>query len=95
MRGATKAEVVKAMNVSGREIKDGLHFISNYSSGERRGSGVVNFLFDHNGRVSVISASIDLPITAGKSVDFIWNAERLPEGCSDLPDTHVQRCDAL
>lgn len=41
MRGATKAEVMKAMNVNGREIERGLHFLSNYSSGQRRGSGDV------------------------------------------------------
>ena len=78
MRGATKAEVVKAMNVSGREISGGLRFISNYSKGERWGSGGVNFTFDDQGRVSVIAASIDLPAMAGKSADFIWSMYAAP-----------------
>jgi hypothetical protein len=95
MRRATKPEVIKAMNVRGREISAGLHFISNYSEGERWGSGDVNFTFDTEGRVSVIVASIDPPGMQGKSVDFIWNADRLPGGCSDFPNTHLQRCDRL
>ena len=78
MRGATKDEVIKAMNVGGREITSGLHFISNYSKGERWGSGDANFTFDAEGRVSVIAASIDPPGMAGKHADFIWNAFASP-----------------
>jgi hypothetical protein len=78
MRGATKPEVLKAMNVGGREINDGLRFLSNYSKGERWGSGSVNFTFDDEGRVSVIVASIDPPNLSGKSVDFIWNTYAAP-----------------
>jgi hypothetical protein len=78
MRGATKQEIIKAMNVGGREIGGGLHFISNYSKGERWGSGNVNFTFDDEGRVSVIVASIDPPNMDGKSVDFIWNVYAAP-----------------
>jgi hypothetical protein len=91
MRGATKAEVVKAMNVSGREMDKGrLHFISNYSRGERWGSGVANFVFDQTGRVSIIFANIDGP--DGTHVDFIWNRDLLPAGCSDLPGTSMKHC---
>jgi hypothetical protein len=79
----------------GREINGGLHFLSNYSRGERWGSGSVNFTFDDEGRVAVIVASIDPPSMAGKSIDFIWNADRLPEGCSDFPSIHMHRCDRL
>jgi len=93
LRRATKAEVIKAMNVSGREIEGGLHFLSNYSSGQRWGSGDVNFLFDHAGRVSVIFASLDPPPNSdGKHADFNWNMELLPDGCSDLPHTSMKHC---
>src|SRR5438309_8404022 len=43
---------------AGRGIDKGLHFLSNYSRGQRWGSGGVNFLFDETGRVSVIFAII-------------------------------------
>lgn len=92
LRRSTKADVIKVMNVAGREIKGGLHFLSNYSSGQRWGSGDVNFLFDNEGRVSVIFASLDPPNSEGKFADFIWNAKLLPDGCSDLPDTSMKRC---
>lgn len=93
LRRATKPEVIKAMNVSGLEFEGGLHFMSNYSSGERWGSGDVNFLFDHAGRVSVISASLDPPPNSdGKNADFIWNMDSLPDGCSDLPHTSMKHC---
>jgi uncharacterized protein len=92
MRGATKSEVVKAMNVVGREIDRGLHFLSNYSRGERWGSGDVNFLFDQTGRVSIIFAMVDPPNSDGKPAEFIWNKELLPAGCSDLPDTSMKHC---
>jgi hypothetical protein len=78
MRGATKTEVLKAMNVKGREIGAGLRFISNYSKGERWGSGTANFTFDDKDRVYVIVASIDPPSNAGKSLDFIWNVYAAP-----------------
>jgi hypothetical protein len=92
LRRATKAEVIKAMNVSGREIERGLHFLSNYSSGQRWGSGDVNFLFDNAGRVSVIFASLTSPNSDEKDADFIWNMELLPDGCSDLPHTSMKHC---
>jgi len=78
MRGVTKPEVLKAMNVGGREIGHGLRFLSNYSKGERWGSGSVNFTFDSEGRVSVIVASVDPPNMSGKSVDFVWNVYAAP-----------------
>jgi hypothetical protein len=80
------------MNVTGREVDKGLHFISNYSSGQRWGSGVVNFVFDETGRVSVIFASIDHPSPDGKHADFIWNKDLEPNGCSDLPGTSLKHC---
>jgi hypothetical protein len=107
MRGTTKAEILKAMNVRGREISGGLRFISNYSKGARWGSGSVNFTFDDSGRVSVIVASIDPPNMAGKSADCIWNMYAAPPlgeeidrstkdfarkpYCSDFPDSPA-RC---
>ncbi len=92
MEGATKDEVVKAMNVNGRDLGGALHYISNYSRGERWGSGFVNFSFNGEGRVSVIYADLDPPNMKGKSAEFIWNAAELPAGCSDLPGTHMKRC---
>lgn len=93
MRGATKAAVMKAMNVKGREIEHGLHFLSMYSQGQRWGSGDVNFLFDQRGMVSVIFASLDPPDSQrGVRADFIWNAVSLPGGCNNLPGTHLQHC---
>jgi hypothetical protein len=78
MRGAAKADVLKAMNVSCREISGGLRFISYYSKGEQSGSGNVNFTFDDQGRVSVIVASVDPPSMVGKSADFIWSMYAAP-----------------
>ena len=91
MRGATKAEVVKAMNVEGREVDKGIHFISNYSRGARWGSGSVNFVFDQTGRVFIIFATIDGPASKGHA-DFIWNKDQRPDGCSDLPGTTMKHC---
>ena len=94
LRYATKADVIKAMNVNGREIEDGerhiLHFLSNYSKGQRTGSGDVNFIFDADGRVSVITASVDRANLEGDTIEFIWNAHHV--GCSDFPGTSMQRC---
>jgi len=92
VRGATRAEVTKAMNVNGREIKRGLHFLSLYSQSQRWGSGDVNFMFDGQGRVSVIDALLDPPGDKGPRAEFIWNANLLPDGCSDSPITHLKRC---
>jgi hypothetical protein len=93
MRGATKAEVAKAMNVAGRDIDHNrLHFLSNYSRGQRWGSGIVNFVFDKTGRVSIIFATVDSPTSESKHAEFIWNAELLPAGCSDLPATSMKHC---
>jgi hypothetical protein len=101
MRNATKPEVVRAMGVEGREVDDaGLHFISNYSKGERWGSGVVNFKFNPEGRATVIFATLDSPTVELENgeveeivhAQFIWNAELEPAGCSDLPNTRMKHC---
>jgi hypothetical protein len=98
MRNATKPEIVRAMGVEGREVDDaGLHFISNYSRGERWGSGVVNFKFNPEGHASVIFANLDRPIAERENEEtgilwFIWNAELEPNGCSDLPNTRMKHC---
>src|ERR1700730_14982024 len=98
MRVATKPEVVKAMGGEGREVEGaGLHFISNYSRGERWGSGIVNFKFNSEGHASVIFANLDRPIAERENEEtgiiwFIWNAELEPNGCSDLPNTHMKHC---
>jgi hypothetical protein len=43
MRGATRSEVLKAMDATGSrfENSDTLHFISNYAYGTREGAGYV------------------------------------------------------
>lgn len=93
MRGATKVDVIKAMNVRGREIDKGLHFTSRYASGLRWGAGDVSFLFDAQGRVSVIEATLDPPNPEEKLVRFKWSADRLPAGCSSLPRTRLKYCE--
>lgn len=98
MPGATKSEVVKAMGGEGREVEGaGLHFISNYSRGERWGSGIVNFIFNSEGHASVIFANLDRPIAERENEEtgilwFVWNAELEPNGCSDLPNTRMKHC---
>jgi hypothetical protein len=96
MRGATRADIVKAMGVEGIEIKQvnaltRLHYVSNYSRGERWGSGDVNYSFDDGGRVTIIHALLTGPSASG-NYEFIWNATSLPAGCSDLPDSSMNHC---
>jgi hypothetical protein len=92
LRGATKDQMQKAMNVKGRGTGNGLHFLSNYSKGQRLGSGDINFTFDDEGHVSIIFGSLDPPGGNGGFSDFIWNKELLPAGCSDRPDSTMKRC---
>lgn len=83
LRGASRADVVRAMNAPGRIIEnEGLHFVSNYDRGLRGLGGDVSFSFN-NGFLSVISAQVDGPPGAPSSVEFIWNAKL--SGCSDFP----------
>jgi hypothetical protein len=97
MRFATRAQIQKAMNAAGREIvngdRAGLHFISNYTRGSQYGSGYINFTFDKDGKVVIMSGYID----SAYGVDppdarFIWNAELLPNGCFDGPNTKMHHC---
>jgi hypothetical protein len=92
LRGATKAEITKAMGVSGLPRKDGrLHFVSNYAKAERGRTGDVDFSFDHGGKVNIIFAIFDSD-SDGLPPEFQWNAELLPGGCSDLPSTTMKHC---
>ena len=96
MRGATRADVVKAMGVEGIEIKQGngltrLHFVSNYSRGKQWGSGDLNYSFDESGKVVIITASLTRPMAA-LNYDFLWNAALLPWGCSNLPSSSMKHC---
>ena len=89
MRGATRAEVLKAMNAAGRPVpNDGLHFISNYARGTKGYGGDVNFFFDDD-KVTAITGEVDGPPSAPGNIEFIWNA-KLP-GCSDFPGSR-NRC---
>jgi hypothetical protein len=95
LRGATREQVRAAMGVEGRPvpIPNTIRFLSNYSKGERIGTGAVNFRFDKDGRADLINGDVDDP--AGHFYDFIWNRELLPNGCSDLPNTRMFRCNNL
>jgi hypothetical protein len=86
MRGASQDEVIKAMGANGRQLLRRLHFISNYSKGEREGGGFVNFTFDQTGHVSIIEANVDHARSEGKPIEFIWNANMSWQPyCSDFP----------
>ena len=76
LRGQTTEAVRKAMKAPGREIENGLHFLSNYSRGEKIGSGDVNLTFK-DGRATVVSASVDSPSKPAQ-FEFIWNAYAAP-----------------
>jgi hypothetical protein len=91
MRGATRTQVLAAMNAGGRPVDGGLHFISNYGMGSRGFSGDANFRFDGNDRVNLITGSID-QAGGASNMEFIWNAEK---GflCSDLPGSRA-RCNS-
>jgi hypothetical protein len=94
LRRATRDEVTKAMGVEGRPFtgekeKNIIHFLSNYARGQNGGDGAINFRFDQSGRVDIIFGAIE---QKGHHYDFIWNAELLPNGCSDLPNTRMARC---
>jgi hypothetical protein len=91
MRGATRAQVIAAMNAGGRPVEGGLHFISNYGMGSRGFFGDVNFKFDTNGRVDIITGFVD-QAGGASGMEFIWNAEK---GflCSDFPKSRT-RCNS-
>jgi hypothetical protein len=86
---ATRSEVVAAMGVEGRALSESektiLHFISNFARGGRGGDGIINFKFDASGHVGVIFGYISRS----------GNAELLPFGCSDLPNTRMRSCKSL
>jgi hypothetical protein len=87
---ATKAEVLLAMNAPGVPDNGGvLHFVSNYALRQRSGAGVVDFHFGPDGRVEVISATVDAP-SGKEGMRFVWNATL--GSCSDFPGS-IQRCD--
>lgn len=75
-RGQTIDSIRKAMKAPGRGIENGLHFLSNYSRGEKTGSGDVNVTFE-DGRVTIVNASVDSPSNSGQ-FEFIWNAYATP-----------------
>lgn len=62
------------MKAPGRGIENGLHFLSNYSRGEK--SGDVNVTFE-DGRAIIVNASVDSPSKVGQS-EFVWNAYATP-----------------
>jgi hypothetical protein len=101
LRFATREQIQKAMNAAGGEIDaardtpggGGLHYISNYTRGGSDGTGVVNFIFNKSGKTVIISGFIETANTAS-SDRFIWNAELLPDGCFDGPNTKMHSCKA-
>jgi hypothetical protein len=99
LRFKTRRAIQQAMNSAGRETNPnnpdydprGLHFISNYTRGKEDGSGVVNFVFNKDGKAVIIYGEIDTANSASLD-DFRWNADLLPEGCFDGPHTTMHRC---
>ena len=89
LRGASRADVLRAMNAQGRIIpNDGLHFASNYERGAKGFGGDVNFYFE-NDRIINIVAEVDGPPGGPANIEFIWNARVI--GCSDFPGSR-RRC---
>jgi hypothetical protein len=90
LEGATKAEVLRAMNAPGVPDNGGvLHFVSNYAWRQRSGVGVVDFHFGPDGQVEVINATVDAS-SGKKGMRFVWNATL--GSCSDFSGS-IQRCD--
>jgi hypothetical protein len=99
LKGATKAEVRKAMNAQGIERKEGGQPILHYASPQENLGGDVYFAFGPNGRVARIVgfAQSNEGDKFGPRMDFIWNPDPAlagkPDGngglwtggCSDLP----------
>ncbi len=75
-RGQTIDSIRKAMKAPGRGIENGLHFLSNYSWGEKTGSGDVNVTFE-DGRATIVNAFVDSPSKPGQ-FEFVWNAYAAP-----------------
>jgi len=75
LRGQTEAAIRKAMNAPGRSIENVLHFLSNYSRGEKSGSGDVNVTFE-DGRATSIWAATDIPAKGHQFL--IWSAYAPP-----------------
>ena len=91
MIGVTRAQVLAAMNAPGRTDSAGsLHFISNYGMGARGFSGFVNFGFDANDKVLLITAVVD---RAGgpSNMQFVWNGGN-GYLCSNFPHSQ-KRCE--
>ena len=98
LRGATRAEVRKAMNAQGIERKEG-DKILHYVSPQENLGGDANFAFGPDGRVGRIFgfAQSNEGDKFGPTMDFIWNPDPAlagkPDGngglwtggCSDLP----------
>jgi hypothetical protein len=82
LRGQTIEPVRKALKAPGRSVESGLHFLSNYSRGEKTGSGDVNVTFE-DGRATAVNASVDSPGKAGR-FEFIWNAYAAPALGNDI-----------
>ena len=82
LRGQTIEAVRKAFEARGRDIEKGLHFLSNYSRGEKTGSGDVNVTFEDE-RATVVNASVDSPNKTGE-FEFIWNAYAAPALGSEI-----------
>jgi hypothetical protein len=80
LRGATRDQVIAAMDAPGRPGDPGwLHFLSNYLGGS--GSGDLNVKFE-DGRVTIINASVDGSQGTG-DLKFVWNAYAPPSHLKD------------
>ncbi len=66
----------KAFKARGRDIENGLHFLSKYSRGEKTGSEDVNVSFE-DGRATIASAMVESQAKLGE-FEFLWTAYDAP-----------------
>jgi len=89
MRGATQAEVRRAMGVDGRGGAGGsLSFMSLYTTERRGGGGTVIFHFDERGRIVTFDAFVEHANSVGREMEMIWSPTFY---CSDFPGSK-KRC---
>jgi hypothetical protein len=87
MRGATRAQVLKAMNAPGRH--DGARALHYIGAAVRGWGGDITFTFGAEDRVVTIEALIDGPDLSPGNVEFLWNIQGFL--CSSFPGSS-RRC---
>jgi hypothetical protein len=91
LQGATKAQVIKAMETEGSWFDENktLH----YMSGAGSHSSVVNFIFEGD-KVVRIYADVNIDLNTKSLMEFSWGNmdPNAPFVCSDLPGSYRLRC---